>query len=199
MQLREVQKAGWTCTAPSTADDHGCVFTLTLHSGDQKSADFGNFRSIGVSLDKTGPDLAHHGDTLNYAIKVTTQSEAPLTVVTVTDPKCAAAPVLTGKSGGNQDALLEKGETWTYECSLALPVAHTTGDSPFVNTAFVSAQDELGARGHLPGRPPDADPASGDRPRQAGPPRHRRRVHRRAARGLRRRPARLPRQRHQHR
>ncbi|MGZ4269568.1 MAG: MSCRAMM family protein, partial [Solirubrobacteraceae bacterium] len=144
VQVREVQQPGWACTAPTTVDDHGCLYTLTLHSGDAKTADFGNFRSIGVTLDKTGPDLAHHGDTLNYLIKVSTQSEAPLSVVTVTDPKCADAPVLTGKTGGNGDALLEQGETWTYACSLTLPATHAAGDSPFVNTAFVDAQDELG-------------------------------------------------------
>ena len=62
---------------------------------------------------------AHVGDTLEYQFQVTDgDSDTPIGNVQVDDPRCddetLSGPV---KTGGDQDALLEDGETWTYTCT----------------------------------------------------------------------------------
>lgn len=91
---------------------------------------------------KVGDVFAYHGDTVTYSFTVTNAGNSPLANVVVSDDKC---PNVTGptKSGGNQDALLETGESWVYTCSYVI-AAHVDGEAdPIVNTATVDAVDEF--------------------------------------------------------
>ncbi len=78
------------------------------------------------------------GDTVTYTYKVTSTGDTPLKDVTLGDNKCSpiSGPV---KTGGNTDALLEAGETWTYTCAQALQ--NTTE-----NTATAAGEDKLGQK-----------------------------------------------------
>lgn len=96
-----------------------------------------------INLEKTGPATAVHGNDVAYEFQVTTTGD-PVAGVALNDPDCSP---ITGpvKTGGDQDALLEQGETWTYGCSRAVP-AHTEGENdPLLNQASVS--------GSVAGRP----------------------------------------------
>jgi hypothetical protein len=93
-----------------------------------------------ISLTKTAPTGAHIGDAVPYAITIINSGDVPLSGITVTDPKCSAAPVLQSKTGGNQDALLDKGEVWTYTCTHLVTAAD---GSSLVNTAIATGLDPL--------------------------------------------------------
>ncbi len=96
---------------------------------------------LGISITKTGPALAHVDDTVTYTMQVQLTQAAPLGNVTVTDPNCNSAPSLVGKSGGDQDDLLEPNEVWTYTC----PHAITGSDAdPLPNTATARGTDAAG-------------------------------------------------------
>ncbi|MGH2730180.1 MAG: DUF7507 domain-containing protein, partial [Actinomycetota bacterium] len=86
-----------------------------------------------IRINKTGPAEAQRGDTITYTLEVTIPSgNLPLTNITVSDPRCDAAPVLQSKTGGDQDDTLEAGELWTYKCSHRI----TNSDpNPLPNTA----------------------------------------------------------------
>ncbi len=90
---------------------------------------------IGIQLVKGGPDLAHVGDTITYTFAVSLTTSTPLGNITLTDPICSAAPALVSKTGGNQDAILESGETWNYSCT---HVVTATDPDPLPNTATVT-------------------------------------------------------------
>jgi hypothetical protein len=61
--------------------------------------------------------------------------------VTLTDSRCSSAPTLGKKAGGNQDGVLDPGETWSYTC----PYTVTAADGQSVaNTAEVAGTDPLG-------------------------------------------------------
>src|SRR5205823_5614526 len=66
-----------------------------------------------------------------------------LSNVTVTDPRCDAAPVLGTKAGGDTDDALDPGETWTYTCS---HVVQTGDGAQVANTATATGTDVLGTK-----------------------------------------------------
>ena len=88
-----------------------------------------------INVDKTAnpTTILANGNT-TYTYVVTNTGNVPLSNVQLTDNRftnaCLAAPV---KTGGNTDAVLELGETWTYTCTRALSQATT-------NTATVTGQ-----------------------------------------------------------
>jgi uncharacterized repeat protein (TIGR01451 family) len=93
-----------------------------------------------IAVTKTGPSLAHVGDVAVYHFVVENPGDTGLTNVTVTDPKCNAAPVLDSKSGGNDDSTLDPGEAWNYSCG------HTVvaGDgNSILNTVTAEGTDQL--------------------------------------------------------
>ncbi len=97
-----------------------------------------------ITLDKSGPATSNIGDVFNYTFAVTT-SGPPLhdiSVVELLPDRCNNGPI-TGpvKTGGDQDAFLEVGETWTYTCShLTTPADGTS----LVNTARATGTDDFG-------------------------------------------------------
>ncbi len=85
------------------------------------------------TADPAGP--VAKGTLVKYTYTVTNTSEnAPLTEVTVTDPKCEPKFV---SSDGNTDEVLDPGETWTYTCSATLEETTT-------NTVIATGKDEAG-------------------------------------------------------
>jgi uncharacterized repeat protein (TIGR01451 family) len=87
--------------------------------------------AVGINIVKSGPTVAHVGDTITYTLTVTNTTSTPLATVVVTDPICSAAPVLLG-GDVNLNALLDLGETWTYTCT---HVVTASGPDPLPNTA----------------------------------------------------------------
>ena len=86
---------------------------------------------------------AHVGDTLEYQFVVTDgNSDTPIADVEFDDPRCDADTVEGPlKAGGDTDALLEPGETWTYTCT---HVVTEQDPNPLPNTATVTGHDTLG-------------------------------------------------------
>ena len=106
-----------------------------------------------ISIVKTvNPTSIDEGSTgpVTYSFALTNTSTAaavdPLTILTLTDDVLGDILTLGGvtltKTGGDLDALLELGETWTYTVSASVP-AGNVGDS-HTNVATVTAEDDEG-------------------------------------------------------
>ena len=102
---------------------------------------------------KTGSEFAYHGDTVTYQFAVTATGNSPLSDVHVTDDHCkdvSATPV--NKVNDDGDASLDpigadgvNPEQWIYNCSMQVSGDHAADEEdPIVNTATVTAKDELG-------------------------------------------------------
>ena len=92
----------------------------------------------GIEVYKT-PDRHHApvGDSVEYTYEVTNHGNVPLSGVQVSDDVCSS-PSLQSKVGGDQDNLLEPGETWIYTCSYEVQ----QGDpDPLVNCATAQGSD----------------------------------------------------------
>ena len=72
--------------------------------------------------------------TYSYAVTLASGTFAPLGSVTLSDDKCTniSLPV---KTGGDVDAMLETGETWTYTCTMTLNVNTTNTATALGTTA----------------------------------------------------------------
>jgi large repetitive protein len=126
-----------TATVTGTAGSGGG----TVSDTDDHSLDITH--PPGIDIQKTGPAGAEHGENITYTLAVTSTGDAPLQNVTPTDSDCGAISAPT-RTGGDQDNLLEPGETWTYTCQRAVP-AHNGGEAnPLLNTASVAAQPQGG-------------------------------------------------------
>lgn len=95
-----------------------------------------------ISIDKAidgGLTEAVVGSTITYTLRVTNSGNVALQSINVVDNQCTVGTPT--KTGGNTDALLETGETWTYKC-----VLNTTGKTPgtFENTATATGQTSGG-------------------------------------------------------
>ncbi|MBN1873625.1 MAG: VWA domain-containing protein, partial [Anaerolineae bacterium] len=130
----------------STATSAGAADTLQLSHGSTGTADFElwdyeQWRTVtvaikpiqdpaGIHITKTADQTSvEQGETVTYTYEVTNETgEGDLTNVTVTDDKCSPVSVPV-KSGGDQDAVLEDGETWTYTCAYVTTAADFTAGS----------------------------------------------------------------------
>ena len=53
----------------------------------------------------------------------------------------------TQKTGGNDDAILDPDETWTYTCAKQIPAGHKIGDeNPITNIATATGKDSSARR-----------------------------------------------------
>ncbi|MBK9435658.1 MAG: hypothetical protein IPN52_11295 [Micrococcales bacterium] len=91
---------------------------------------------------------------MKYTFVVTNTGISPLSNVSLADDKCTTGMTGPVKTGGNQDALLEKGEIWTYECSQNLQntttnIATATGKDP--NNQTVTDTDTVTVKVLKPG------------------------------------------------
>ncbi len=92
-----------------------------------------------IRLTKSGPSLAHVGDTVTYVFTATNTGGVALSNIDLTDPKCDSAPTLT--ADGNGDAVLAVNEHWTFRCDHTI----TAGDGdPVHNVATVTGDHEGG-------------------------------------------------------
>jgi uncharacterized repeat protein (TIGR01451 family) len=100
--------------------------------------------ALHIDLDKSAAeDAVHVGDTIHYTFKATTTGPA-LTDITLDELNpdvCSAAPSGPVKTGGDQDAWLESGETWTWTCT---HVATSDDSDPLPNVAKVTGTDRFG-------------------------------------------------------
>lgn len=139
----------FTCTHVVEASDGDSIFnTATVEGTDALDETVSDSDSVevevltpSINIVKSGPAVAHVGDSVEYTLVVTNTGNTPLADVGVSDPKCDSTPALQSKLGGDQDALLELGEIWTYTCTHV--VAGADGD-PVVNTATAEGTDDLG-------------------------------------------------------
>ena len=137
-----------TSISCSDADSTGAVSSRTasvrVAAGETVRCTFVNTKlSAGIEVVKAGPALVHHGDKMDFTFAVRSAGDSPLHDVKVTDNRCA--PVSTdpvSKTGGDDDALLEDAEVWTYTCTKAVP-SHGAGEmDPLCNVATATGQDE---------------------------------------------------------
>jgi archaellum component FlaG (FlaF/FlaG flagellin family) len=127
--------------------------TVNAQAGEVITCTYTNKQLVPRSLVvKSGTEYAYHGDTLTYEFAVSNVGNTPLHDVVVTDDKCSPVssdPVRKVNDGG--DGTLDQvgadgvnPEQWIYSCSMPAP-AHLDGEAnPIVNTATVTAKDELG-------------------------------------------------------
>jgi len=97
----------------------------------------------GIEVVKSGPAIVHHGDTMDFSFAVRSIGNTPLHDVKVTDDKCSpvsAEPVT--KAGGDQDAVLEDGEVWTYTCTMKVPTHGASEMDPLCNIVTATGSDE---------------------------------------------------------
>jgi uncharacterized repeat protein (TIGR01451 family) len=103
----------------------------------------GGGSASGIQVDKRGPAQAHVGDTITYTFDVSLiPNSPPLTNVTLTDPICDPSTLVgPTKTGGDQDAVLEAGELWSYSCTHLITAADP---DPLPNTATATGTDPTG-------------------------------------------------------
>ena len=102
---------------------------------------------LDIALTKTGPALAHVGDTVTYNFSVTNTGYVDLVNVNLIDPICDAGTMVL-LSKGDGDSILEidldgatdglQREVWTYRC---IRVVQATDPDPLPNTATVNGID----------------------------------------------------------
>jgi uncharacterized repeat protein (TIGR01451 family) len=121
-------------TASATAD--GATVTANATSAVQ---------CFGVTIDKAGQPVAHHGESLPYTFAVANAGGIGLDNVVVTDDRCTVGAAPATKANDDGDNLLEAqgsngttSEVWTYTCTGSVP-AHTAGENPLHNSATVNA------------------------------------------------------------
>src|SRR5262249_21088938 len=75
--------------------DNTATVTISNGDGDQASASITvTCPELGIDIEKTGPDVAHVGDTITYDFAVQLTTPETLFNVTVSDPNCnEGAPV----------------------------------------------------------------------------------------------------------
>ena len=82
---------------------------------------------------------------MDFSFAVRSIGNSPLHDVKVSDDKCSpvsADPVT--KTGGDEDALLEDGEAWTYTCTMTVP-SHGAGEmDPLCNVATATGERRAG-------------------------------------------------------
>jgi hypothetical protein len=130
------------------ADSTGAVSTRTasikVAPGETVRCTFVNSKLMpGIEVVKSGPAVVHHGDKMALSFAVRSVGNTPLHDIKVSDDKCSpvsADPVT--KAGGDQDALLEDGEVWTYTCTMNVPT-HGAGEmDPLCNVVTAAGSDE---------------------------------------------------------
>src|SRR4051794_32830777 len=95
--------------------------------------------TCGLAMTKSGPQIAHVGDTITYSYSVTsTGANAPTVDKTtgVVDDKCA--PVTYGSGETNDDGKVDTRETWMFKRKDTVKAADVAAQSKVVNPATVT-------------------------------------------------------------
>jgi uncharacterized repeat protein (TIGR01451 family)/LPXTG-motif cell wall-anchored protein len=93
---------------------------------------------LDIELTKTGPALAHVGDTVNYRFTVTNTGTVDLFDIKLVDPICSAGTITRVDDGDGDDGL-EVDEVWAYTCTR---VVAADDPDPLPNTATVTGKDK---------------------------------------------------------
>jgi hypothetical protein len=101
-------------------------------------------REPAIAIVKHGPATAYSGDTLRFALDVTSTGERPLYDIRVADDHCAPVSGPATKAGGNQDDVLDPGGTWQYTCAYVATNVLNADPNPVTNVATVQATDDEG-------------------------------------------------------
>jgi uncharacterized repeat protein (TIGR01451 family) len=112
---------GWTCRGVATLPP-----SVVLVAGETVSCTVSNGLP-GIKVVKTASAATVENGasvTYTYAVTLAPGTVVPLGTVTLSDNKCTLISAAV-KTGGDVDALLETGETWTYTCTMALNVNTT--------------------------------------------------------------------------
>jgi uncharacterized repeat protein (TIGR01451 family) len=92
-----------------------------------------------IHIVKSGPALAHVGDTITYKFEVTNPGDVPLHDVVLTDPKCNTPPTIVAKTGTG-DNILDLEDHWFYTCDHNVTASDP---DPLPNTGTVTGIDPL--------------------------------------------------------
>ena len=150
----ESASKGYRLTDVSCDSDNGSgdvdtrTASVTPAAGEHVTCTFENTKvTTSIEIVKTGtPDVVHDGDNVTFTYAVTNPSSNNGSVydVVVSDDKCAEVKGPNSKTGGNDDDVLDPGETWTYTCTT--PALHADEDANHVitNIATAAGQDEFG-------------------------------------------------------
>ena len=104
--------------------------------------------SINVVKSSTTASVTAAGQVIPYTFTVTNTGNVTLTGITVSDPKCAAAPVLSA-GDGNADSKLQLAETWVYGCSHTVTQAEVDAGGNLSNTVTVDSAESAPATSTL--------------------------------------------------
>jgi uncharacterized repeat protein (TIGR01451 family) len=153
--LAPEESASVHISSPTTADSCGVIENTasvsTTNDGSSSSTDSVTVDCPAIQVVKSGPDTVYHGDQAKFTFKVSNPGTVGLTDVVVTDDKCSPVQGPTAKEGGDQNAVLDPGEVWTYACTMTI-APHQSGEAnPVVNTVTATGTDRHG------GHPSDTD------------------------------------------
>jgi uncharacterized membrane protein len=98
--------------------------------------------ALDINLIKSGPALAHVGDTFSYTFDATTSGPRlhNIQLAELAPNRCTTA-ISAATGDANSNGFLDKGETWHWTCSHTV----TGGDpNPLPNTAKVTGTDDFG-------------------------------------------------------
>jgi uncharacterized repeat protein (TIGR01451 family) len=137
-----VIQAGWS----QTTGDHEEV---TILDDTTYIADIGNNQGLpSLNIVKTavaGQTADTAGELINYTITVANTGNVTLTGVTVTDPFASLGPTRVADAVGDNDALLEVGETWSYTAAHSVTQAEIDsnggGNGLLENTATADSNE----------------------------------------------------------
>jgi hypothetical protein len=135
-----------TCSTTTSSRSHrrsGPVYEdLVLRAGRIASCTFLNHRpgAPAIAIDKTGPETATAGDTINYTLVVTNPGDVaiPASTVVVRDDNCDDLPELVSKGDDSTPRTLDPGDEWTYRCSHQTSAGGDCEPTRLPNTGFAS-------------------------------------------------------------
>ena len=107
-------------------------------------------------VDRAAPVVDAAGDVINYTITVANTGNTTLTGVVVTDPNADAGSIVRGADVvGDNDGLLEVGETWGYTAAHTVTQAEIDsnggGDGDIDNTATADSDRDRSGHRHCLG------------------------------------------------
>ncbi len=135
-----IQTAAPTATGTSTATG---IDNLEIRSGLETVCTFNDTKQtplLEVVKTSTTSSVSAAGQVVPYRFAVSNKGNVALTGVTVTDPKCDAAPAyVSGDS--DADSKLDLSETWIYSCSHTVTQAELDAGGNLSNTVTADSNE----------------------------------------------------------